>query len=650
MKFLRPIPILALLCLAVSCGGKDVFNDPSVTGKDGVYKVNDKIISLPAFFRLPPENKSIKFKFEKAGMKPAEISLTYTVDGWRSDNGKTLPAYKAGLAVDFFSGLIYEMPKNEAEAVLNGFTADNATVIKATYSKKDPSSFLKLAVVDGQLNYGREELKHLNLLNGSREVRTAEEPDIDPAANQERAPGPDMNAVISGRPVISAAANGQYDRLLRILAEGGSINETEDATGDNALIKAVRNGDPDAANLLLDNGINPRTVNKSGQTALHVSSDAGFYDLSKRLLDAGLNPNARDGAGNTPLMYAAASPNPYLTDLLIERGARLEDKNKKGETPLAIAALAGNTKTVEGLIKKGADVKTTDNDGNGPVMKAVSGGNGLTLKALLASDSPADEPNKGGVRPLHAAVRSGNTGMALDLLQKGADINAKDHAGNTPLMLAAASGDAPTADAILALAPDVTLRNNEDKTAYAIAGDRGYQRLQRVIGQAMQKLDDMTVHLFERVAANDAAGAEAAVNRGARINAPDMTTGNTPIFTAVANNYKFMTDKLIELGADVNHKNAKGNIPLIVAVTSSDNAMVSDLISAGSRVNEQNNNGDTALIWAVKLKNTEMVRTLLIAGADPNIKNNDGVTAYLIADNEGPVEIRNVLQAAGGRR
>ena len=128
----------------------------------------------------------------------------------------------------------------------------------------------------------------------------------------------------------------------------------------------------------------------------------------------------------------------------------------------------------------------------------------------------------------------------------------------------------------------------------------------------------MTVRLFQRVAANDVEAATAAVERGARINATDLSTGNTPLFTAVANNYGFMVKKLLELGADANHINLKGNTPLIVAVTSADNDIISTLLAAGANPNAQNNNGDTALIWAVKLKNTDMVRSLLMAGANPN--------------------------------
>ncbi len=649
MKFTKLLSLFIFTLLFISCGSKDIFKDPSLI-KDGTYayKVNGDEINLPTFFRLPPEKNTIQLKFEKAGgVKPAEIIFTYTVDGWRTNNDKALSLESAGIALDFHSGRVYQIPDEEVKKLLNSFTADDVTIIDATYTDKDPSSFVKLVVVDGQRFYGKEEIERLNLLNESLAKKNTA---VTSLLAEETNPNLNKNVVIVGKPVITAAANGQYDRLIHLLAEGGNINEIDDATGDNALIKTVRNGDTTAANMLLDRKINSQVINKNGQSALHISSEIGFYDLSKRLIDAGLNVNVKDVFGFTPLMYASSSPNPYVADLLVESGARLEETNKKGETPLAIAALKGNTKTIEELMKKGANINAIDNDGNSIVMKAVSGGNVNTLKTLLTLNAPSDTPNKNNVRPLHTAVRSGNTDMTSLLLEKGADINSKDPMGNTPLMLAAASGDSDMANMLLAYAPNLTIKNNEDKTAYLIAGDNNHKRLQRVIGEAMQKLDDMTVRLFQRVAANDVAGAEAAIERGAIINSPDLSTGNTPLFTAVANNYDFMADKLLQLGAEVNHMNLKGNTPLIVAVTSADNKMVTKLLSAGANPNAQNSNGDTALIWAVKLKNADMVKSLLMAGANPNLKNNDGVTPYLIAYNEGPAEIRNVLQAAGGRR
>ena len=648
MNLPKAFIIFAMVFVVISCGSKDVFKDPALNG-NGAYKANDEKIPMPTFFKLPPENKTITLKFEKEGMNPAEIILTYTVDGWKTNNGKTIAKDNAGIAIDFVTGRIYEIPDDDMKTVMKDFTPESESVISATYSDKDSTNFVKHAVIDGQRSYGKEEMERLNLLNGLR-GNQAKQNTAHPISIHEGEKNLNKDVVIIGKPIISAAANSQYDRLLHLIAEGGNINETDDITGDNALIKAVRNGDSHAAEILLDKKINPKVANKNKQTALHISSVIGFYELSKRLIDAGLSPNDKDIFGNTPLMYAATSPNPYLADLLVENGARLEDKNAKGETPILLAAHAGNTKTVEELHKKGANLSATDNEGNGIVMKAVAGGNLLTLKTLLSLNAQSDTPNNNGVRPLHTAVRSGNLEMVSSLLEKGADIDAKDPSGNTPLMLASALGDTDMANKLLAYAPNLAVRNNEDKTAYNIAGENNHLRLQRVISEAMQQLDDMTVRLFQRVAANDVDGAKAAIERGARINVPDLSTGNTPIFTAVSNNFGFMTQELINLGADVNHINLKGNTPLIVAITSADNDLVSLLLASGANPNAQNNNGDTALIWAVKLQNTDMVRSLLMAGANPNIKNNNGVTAYLIANNEGPAAIKNILQAAGGRK
>ena len=113
----------------------------------------------------------------------------------------------------------------------------------------------------------------------------------------------------------------------------------------------------------------------------------------------------------------------------------------------------------------------------------------------------------------------------------------------------------------------------------------------------MKTFDDASIALFDKAAKNDTDGAVYAIKMGANPNARDKNTGNTPLFTAVANNYLYLTQSLIANGADVNIRNNLGNIPLIIAVTSADTAMVDTLIKAKSDVNAANKNGDTALIW-----------------------------------------------------
>lgn len=659
----RILIIVTIILTALGCANKNnIFKDPSTqkgaSKETFLYKVNKKEVNLPVFFRLPQDKKNISLTFEKIGSSSVPVILNNDINGWNAFSSKPLSANGAdfGLIIDFAGGGVYEMPQDDVRTYLSKFAPQDAFILKELLPGKNNKGFTKMIAVDASALYNKEELNHLVLLNDldlanqsqnmysyQSEIKDTPKVEGDKTFNKIN-----KNAVVLDRPLITAATNGQYDRLLKLLDNNANINELNPETLDNALIAAIGNGDEDIANLLLDKGINAKHKNKNNQSALHIASNYGLYDTVDRLLKAGLPVNDRDNGGNTPLMYAAASPNTYVTDLLIDNGAKLEDRNSDGETPLLIAARTGNTKTVENLMKKGANPAVVDNKGDGAVMKAAVENNKYTLQNLLSKGLNPDVKNKKGYTPLMMTVQQGNTDITNDLIKAGADINAKDPMGNTPLMTATLSGDTPMVRELLKHKPDIQIKNKEDKNAFDLARDNGFAQLQRILGQNMKTFDDASIALFEKAAKNDTDGAVNAIKMGANPNARDKNTGNTPLFTAVANNYLYLTQSLIANGADVNIRNNLGNIPLIIAVTSADAAMVDTLLKAKSEVNAANKNGDTALIWAVKLKNIDMVRLLLTAGADPNRKNNDGVSPYLIAYNEGSDDILGLLQAAGG--
>ena len=659
----RLLIILTIILTAFGCANKNnIFKDPSTQKnndkKTFLYKVNKKDANLPVFFRLPQDKKNITLTFEKIGSTSVPAILNNDINGWNVFSSKPLSSNGAdfGIIIDFVTGGVYEMPHDDVKTYLANFNLQDAFVLKELLPGRNNTGFTKMIVVDGSALYNKEELNHLVLLNdfdmasqpqnmysSSQATQNTVKVEGDKTFNKIN-----KNAVVLDRPLITAATNGQYDRLLKLLENNANINELNPDTLDNALMAAISNGDEDIANLLLDKGINAKHKNKNNQSALHIASNYGLYDTVNRLLKAGLPVNDRDNGGNTPLMYAAASPNTYVTDLLIDNGAKLEDRNSDGETPLLIAARTGNTKTVENLMKKGANPAVVDNKGDGAVMKAAAENNKYTLQNLLSKGLNPDVKNKKGYTPLMVTVQQGNTEISGDLIKAGADINAKDPMGNTPLMNATLSGDTPMVRELLKHNPDIQIKNKEDKNAFDLAKDNGFAQLQRILGQNMKTFDDASIALFDRAARNDTDGAVNAIKMGANPNAKDKNTGNTPIFTAVANNYLYLTQALIANGADVNIRNNLGNTPLIVAVTSADSPMVEVLLKSKADPNASNKNGDTALIWAVKLKNTDMVRLLLTAGADPNKRNNDGVSPYLIAYNEGSDDILGLLQAAGG--
>lgn len=84
----------------------------------------------------------------------------------------------------------------------------------------------------------------------------------------------------------------------------------------------------------------------------------------------------------------------------------------------------------------------------------------------------------------------------------------------------------------------------------------------------------------------------------------------------------------IEMGSDLNEKDAVGgSSPLIVAATFGRADVAKALIDAGADVDQQNNDGSTALHSAALFCHTEIVEALLDKGADKRLTNNTGSTA-----------------------
>ena len=163
------------------------------------------------------------------------------------------------------------MPQDDVKTYLSKFAPQDAFILKELLPGKNNQGFAKMIAVDASALYNKEELNHLILLN---DLDLANQPQYMYSYNTATKDTPKVegdktfnkinkNAVVLDKPLITAATNGQYDRLLKLLDNNANINELNPETLDNALIAAIGNGDEDIANLLLDKGINVKHKNKN---------------------------------------------------------------------------------------------------------------------------------------------------------------------------------------------------------------------------------------------------------------------------------------------------------------------------------------------------------------------------------------------------
>lgn len=179
----------------------------------------------------------------------------------------------------------------------------------------------------------------------------------------------DMNTLgeVYGRPARPATSKmSALDLMKVLLARGANPNaqlngpalqrahtpgEPTLAHGATPLMRAAKNGDTPAIELLLAHGADPGIAQKNHTTALmfaaglgrgqgvfakDYATEAELLSAVKALVAHGADVNAASDAGETPLHYAAQASDDIVR-FLAEHGAQLEAKDKQGRTPVDMA-------------------------------------------------------------------------------------------------------------------------------------------------------------------------------------------------------------------------------------------------------------------------------------------------------------------------
>ncbi|NER00289.1 MAG: ankyrin repeat domain-containing protein [Cyanothece sp. SIO2G6] len=125
---------------------------------------------------------------------------------------------------------------------------------------------------------------------------------------------------------------------------------------DPLLEQAIRFGNLDLINLILDKGKHLPYWYLALEGALELSTYLGKFEISEILLAAGANP--RKGRSEPPIIHASSSKNIEFVKLLIASGADVNIPAEGGFTALMAAAISGSLDMVALLVENGAQVGT----------------------------------------------------------------------------------------------------------------------------------------------------------------------------------------------------------------------------------------------------------------------------------------------------
>ena len=241
--------------------------------------------------------------------------------------------------------------------------------------------------------------------------------------------GADINCLHNeGYTALVIASRGGHDHCVDMLLEWGAKVEIgkpwavceakrlKFKATERVFLDVVSRGSLSCLKALVKDGAGFKDIDSwAMESALMAAVRHGQNNCVDFLIEAGEDVNGGDKVGNTPLSLAVEGGNVEIRERLIKAGADV-NHDSWGRPPLFGAVRFGEHKAVKSLIEAGADVNITYSRGNNTILHAVFDGCECCDQCDIG-----DEVRWPG---LTQSVRS--------VLKAGARVNMKNEWGKTP--------------------------------------------------------------------------------------------------------------------------------------------------------------------------------------------------------------------------
>lgn len=261
--------------------------------------------------------------------------------------------------------------------------------------------------------------------------------------------------------IYNFVSNGNKEVIKNMLSDGLNINKIEGST--TPLHIAVKSGNMEMIEFLIENGADPSIVNAKNNTPLHMAANEGNITAFKTLLNKNVDLKIKGNFNLTPLEMAVVyghedflfnltkehldqidlsnlialslhlNKHVFLDQFIAKYNIDVNTLSLKGSSLLQAAINKNKLEDVQFLMKHRAN----PNFGNPPpIILATRIKNENILDALLANKADINAKTIRGSNALFDAIATGNLKIAEKLISLGIEINAKDLNGITPLWIA----------------------------------------------------------------------------------------------------------------------------------------------------------------------------------------------------------------------
>ena len=250
-------------------------------------------------------------------------------------------------------------------------------------------------------------------------------------------------------PLLFAARDGQLE-AARVLLEAGAALDAVDPNGLTPLMMAITNGQLNVAQLLVDKGADVKAADWYGRAPLWAAVEIRNLDMRSTATDNGVDREAAMRLIET-LITRGADVNARVKEFPPQRRymlplGSLEWVDFTGQTAFIRAAQSADVSVMKLLLSKGADPTITTFNGTTALM-AAAGVNWVAGQTYSESTSrwidavqlcldrcgDVNAVNTMGLAAVHGAANRGSDDIIELLARHGARLDVADKEGRTPL-------------------------------------------------------------------------------------------------------------------------------------------------------------------------------------------------------------------------
>ena len=440
--------------------------------------------------------------------------------------------------------------------------------------------------------------------------------------------GADISARSTKRdqqPIHLASIKGVEAIVRLLLSYGAAVNATR-SDQQTPLLLASAAGDLPTVQLLLDKGAEILVRSVKGQTPLGAAASKGHSAVVELLLGAGADINEVASGKATALLQACVENQPEVIRLLLKHGADVSLARQQGRqlSPLAVASSNGFASIAKILLEGGADTECHNNTGKTPIFYAVEGGHKEIIKLLITHHANLNATDSGGATTLMVASYDGDLEVASELVKAGALVNLKMHKNirnQTALQCAVVMNHIEVAKMLCFAGADIDQVSDSGESALCIAASHGQTDLVRFL-----------------------------LSRGARL---DLTTNKSDwpaLFRAASSGNPATVQTLLDVGADIFHRDKNGKT-LLCHACSSGSLETLDLVlqhGAHHQYDLPRANGLRPISIACEVGSVPVLHKLLELGASlHHVSNKIQTTCLHVAAENGRTQIVEILLSKG---